>query len=122
MNAVYYYTGLERNNFKEVVPKNGEKFTFDEVKEMIGENAFVDFIPLPTPDNKTYKVVFFDDEGKLKQNEINDFATKAVREAYAANDYAWCNEGVKKMVESPSWYLVGNVVIMDASYADFLEE
>ena len=112
MKATYYNTLGEA---KDIRPANGQKFTYEEIVTLIGGS--IDYIPLPTPDNKTYKIAIVDDNGLYKPNLLpNKEATKVVKDAYSEDNLkkaAWYNKGILAEVTTPGWFLVGPVVILD---------
>ena len=64
----------------EVMPKNGKKFVLAEMQEYVG--GYIEIIRLPSGN-----IMVMDEEGKLKEKEINKTATFYAEDVIQRGDY-----------------------------------
>jgi hypothetical protein len=81
--ATYYKTNGE---VKEVSPKNGKWFSYDELKEFVG--GLIEIVPLPSG-----KSVVVNEEGKMIGLEKNEKASEEWLKEYPYEKYPENNDG-----------------------------
>lgn len=72
---------------RDLLPKNGVSFSYQELREVVG--GMVEIVPLPSG-----KSIVVNEEGKLIGLAINQEASKAWREEYPLDKYTENNDGI----------------------------
>lgn len=82
--ATFYKIGEEP---KEVSPKNGKFFSYDELKEFVG--GYIEIVPLPSG-----KSIIVNEEGKCIGLKVNEKASEYWLKEYPLDKYPNNNDGI----------------------------